>query len=91
MFSATTLATLGSWLAFFQPLLTAFFNAFGSSLNQFLANKQADQNAKDLGNAEANNATQQATIEAQQSELDAQENAPKTVDDAVKRLEEGSA
>ena len=86
-----TLATIGSWLGFFQPLLEAFFNAFGRSLNDYLAGQRSDQNAKDLGAAEAKNQQQEATIEAQQAELDAQANAPKTVDDAVKRLEEGSA
>ncbi|MGY3690182.1 hypothetical protein [Bradyrhizobium erythrophlei] len=88
MFSGATLAAV---LTALQPLLEAFFNAFGSSLNDYLARQRADQNAKDLGAAQATVQQQNATIDAQQAELEAQANAPKSVDDAIKRLEEGSA
>lgn len=88
MFSGTTIAAV---LTAIEPLLEAFFRAFGSSLNDFFARQQADQNAKDLGAAQATVQRQNATIEAQQAELEAQANAPKSVGDAIKRLEEGSA
>jgi hypothetical protein len=45
----------------------------------------------DLAAAQAKVEQQGATIDAQQAELEAQANAPRTVDDAVRRLEEGSA
>jgi hypothetical protein len=86
-----TLATISAWLAIFQPFLNAFFDAFGKSLTDYLGQQQADQNAKDLGAARAQVDQSNATIAAQQAELQAQADAPATVDDAVKRLEEGSA
>lgn len=86
-----TAASIGSWLTFLQPLLEAFFNAFGRSVNDFLAQQQANQNAKDLGASQAKIEQQNATIDAQQAEIETQANAPRSVDDAVKRLEEGSA
>jgi hypothetical protein len=86
-----TAASIASWLTIFRPLLEAFFNAFGQSLNDFLSQKRADQNAKDLGAAQAQNEQAQVTITAQQSELQAQADAPANVSDAIKRLEEGSA
>lgn len=86
-----TAGALGSWLAIFQPVLQAFFNAFGRTVNDWLSARQADQNAKDVGAAQAQVGQANATIAAQQAELQAQENAPASVDDAVKRLEEGSA
>ncbi len=88
MFSGATLAAVLSAL---QPLLEAFFSAFGRSVNDFLSRRRAEQTAKDLGAAEATNAQQGATIEAQQAELEARANAPASIDDAIKRLEEGSA
>jgi hypothetical protein len=52
---------------------------------------QASQALKDLGAAQAQVEQGNATIAAQQAELQAQADGPKTVDDAVRRLEEGSA
>lgn len=88
MFTATGIA---SWLTIFQPLLTAVFNAFGRSLNDYFAQQRANQDAKDLGSAETKIEQQNVTIDAQQAEIEAQANAPQTISDAVKRLTEGSA
>jgi hypothetical protein len=91
MLSAGTLTALGSILAIFKPVIAAFFDSFGRSLNDFFDRKRAEQNAKDLGAAEARIEQQGTTIDAQQAELQAQADAPKSADDAIKRLEEGSA
>lgn len=91
MFSAGTLATLGSILAIFKPVISAFFDSFGRSVNDFTDRKRAEQNAKDLGSAEAKIEVQNTTIDAQQAELQAQADAPKSTEDAIRRLEEGSA
>jgi hypothetical protein len=80
-----------TWMTILQPLLTVFLNAFGRSVNDFFDRQRANQNAKDLGAAEVKIETQRETIDAQQRELDAQANAPQTVDDAISRLDEGSA
>jgi hypothetical protein len=56
-----------------------------------MASKRAEKNAHDLGAAEANLGTARATIDAQQAELQAQADAPTTADEALKRLEDGSA
>lgn len=79
------------WSVLIEAALRAFFNAFGASLNDFLGRKRADQNAQDLGRAQAQVEQGKDTIAAQQAELEAQANAPQTVDDAIARLEDGSA
>ena len=79
------------WSGLIEAALKAFFAAFGSSLNDFLGRKRAEQNSRDLGRAEAQVEHGKAAIEAQQRELEAQANAPRTVDDAIARLEDGSA
>jgi len=52
---------------------------------------RADQAIRDLGAAQARNEQARATIDAQQRQLEAQANAPATTDDAIKRLEDGTA
>lgn len=91
MLSSGALATLGAILSIFQPVIKAFFDSFGRSLNDFFDRQKAEQNARELGSAEAKIEQQNATIDAQQAELQAQADAPKSVDDAIKRFEEGSA
>jgi hypothetical protein len=86
-----TAGTAAAWLTVLQPLLEAAFAAFGRSFNDWLASKRAEQTQQELGAAQARNEQGQATIAAQASELQAQANAPQTVDDAIARLEEGSA
>lgn len=87
----TTSSSIAALLTLLKPVLEAFFNAFGRSVNDWISANQANQNAKDLGSAEAKIEQQNSTIEAQQAELQAQADAPKSVDDAIKRFEEGSA
>lgn len=72
-------------------ILKAFLGAFGEALNDFFDRRVADKNAKALGRAEAQAEQGAATIEAQQAELQAQADAPRTVDEALARLEDGSA
>ena len=78
-------------LTVLAPILEAFFNAFGRSLNDWLASKRAEQAQHDLGAAEANLGTAKNTIAVQEAEMQAQKDAPQTVDDAVGRLLDGSA
>jgi hypothetical protein len=88
MFSGVAGAAL---LKVFAPIFEALFNSVGRSFNDWMASKRAEKNAHDLGAAEANLGTARATIDAQQAELQAQADAPTTVDEALKRLEDGSA
>lgn len=73
------------------PLLEMLFNAFGKSFNDYLSQKRSEQARQDLGRvtAERDQAIQGQVVT--QAELDAAVNAPRTVDDAIRRLEEGSA
>lgn len=87
----TTSSSIAALLTLLKPVLEAFFNAFGRSVNDRISANQANQNARDLGSAEARIEQQNATIDAQQAELQAQADAPTSVDDAIKRLEESSA
>jgi arginine exporter protein ArgO len=89
MFTAGTAAA--AWLTVLQPVLEALFNALGTSFTGWLASKRAEQTLQDLGAAQARNEQSQATIAAQDAELQAEVDAPQSVDDAIKRLEEGSA
>lgn len=52
---------------------------------------QSKKSLQDLGRVTAERDQQAATAQATQRELDAAVKAPKTTDDAIKRLEEGSA
>ena len=79
------------WSGLIEAALKAFFSAFGTSLNDFLGRKRAEQTSHDLGRAKAEVERGKDTIEAQQRELEAQADAPQTADEAIKRLEEGSA
>lgn len=85
------MAALGlTWaglLSLFQPVIAAFFDSFGRSLNDFFDRKRADQNAKDLGRVTAERDQEAQGRQATERELDARTNAPQTVDDAIKRLE----
>lgn len=88
MLSGSTIAAV---LAAIAPLLEAFFNAFGTSLNDYAGRKRSEQTAQDLGAARATIDQQNRTIAAQDAELAAQADAPRTAADAIARLEEGSA
>lgn len=78
-------------LTVLTPILEAFFNAFGRSFNDWLEDKRAEQTNRDLGRVTAERDQETATRQATERELEASVNAPKTVDDAIARLEEGSA
>lgn len=52
---------------------------------------QANKALKDLGQVTAERDQEAAARAATERELEASQNAPQTVDDALKRLEEGSA
>ena len=86
MFSLTT---IGTWFASYGLGIVLKF--VSDALSNYQAQRQADSNAKDLGAAEAREEQSKATIDAQDAELQAQADAPKSVDDAIKRLEEGLA
>lgn len=85
------MSTLATILAILAPLLKPMLEAFGATLNAGARDRRAEQNARDLGRAEAQLDQSAGTIAAQQAELDALRNAPSTIDDAIARLEEGSA
>ncbi|UFS77235.1 hypothetical protein LPB73_07615 [Tardiphaga sp. 37S4] len=72
-------------------VLEALFNAFGTSLNTWLEKQRNEQALKDLGRVTAERDQQTEAREATERELEAAQNAPQTVDDAIARLEEGSA
>ncbi len=72
-------------------VLEALFNAFGTSLNTWLEKQRTEQALKDLGRVTAERDQQTEAREATERELEAAQNAPQSVDDAIARLEEGSA
>ncbi|MCH2222854.1 MAG: hypothetical protein MK097_21410 [Dechloromonas sp.] len=86
-----TSSGVAALLTLLKPVLEALFSAFGRSINDRISASQANRNARDLGAAEAKVEQQNATIVAQQAELQAQADAPKSAEEAIKRLEEGSA
>lgn len=86
-----TSSGVAALLTLLKPVLEALFSAFGRSINDRISASQADRNARDLGAAGAKIEQQNATIDAQQAELQAQADAPRSADEAIKRLEEGSA
>lgn len=88
MFSAGTLATI---LTILRPLIEPFLNALGRTFNDYIAGERAAKNAQELGRKEAELGAAKGTIEAQGAELDALANAPKDTDEAIKRLEGGTA
>lgn len=73
------------------PLLEVLLSAFGKSMNDYLADKRAEQAQRDLGRVTAERDQEAAGREAAERELEAARNSPQTVDDAIARLEEGSA
>lgn len=74
-----------------RVVLLAFFQAFGSSLNDFLGRKRAEQTQRDLGRTEAERDEAIAGRDAAEAMTKAAVNAPSSIGDAIKRLEEGSA
>ncbi len=78
-------------LAVVAPILEVFLKSLGATFNANQAAKRAERTSQDLGAARAHVEQGNATIAAQQAELQAQADAPRSADDAIRRLEEGSA
>jgi hypothetical protein len=72
-------------------VLEALFNAFGRSLNDWLDRKRAAETSQDLGRVTAERDQETATRATTERELGAAIDAPQTTDEAIRRLEEGSA
>jgi septal ring factor EnvC (AmiA/AmiB activator) len=72
-------------------ILEALFNSFGVSFNAWATAKRAEQARQDLGRVTAERDASEASRQATQRELEAAQNAPQSADDAISRLEEGSA
>jgi hypothetical protein len=82
---------LATVLTILQPLIEPLLNALGRTLNDYVAGARADKNAQELGRTQAQLDTAKATVDAQNAELEAAANAPRTAEDALKRLEDGTA
>lgn len=78
-------------LAVIAPILEVFLKSIGATINDSQAAKRAEQNAEDLGRITAERDQEQRGREAAERELEALKNAPQTTDDAIARLDEGSA
>lgn len=84
-----TLSAIGTWFASYGIGIVLKFAA--SALSDFVAQRQADANAKEVGRVTAERDQEAAAREATERELAASQAAPQTVDDAISRLEDGSA
>lgn len=74
-------------LAVLAPLLEVCLKSLGATVVASQAAKRAEQNAQDLGATKAHVEQGNATIASQQAQLEAQANAPRSVDDAIRKLE----
>ncbi len=81
----------GALLKVLAPFIEMFLNSIGRSFNDWATAKRAEQTAQDLGRVSAERDQEAAGREALERELEAAQNAPQTTDDAIRRLEEGSA
>lgn len=82
-------ATLAAWLA--KEGAALLLGALSKLALDAWNSYRADQALKDLGRVTAERDEAQAASAAKARELDAAINAPQSVDDAIRRLEEGSA
>lgn len=78
---------VGLLLGALAKLLLGFYQGWRDDQ----AIQRAEQTAQDLGRVSAERDQEQAGREAAQRELEALHNAPQSTDDAIARLEEGSA
>lgn len=83
------LAAIGGWLV--TGGVSLLLGWLTQSLLSYLRQREASQNTTDLASTKAELDQAQKTIAAQQAELEAQANAPASVTDAIKRLEDGTA
>lgn len=74
-----------------KPLAEAFLSTFSDWVNDWLRDQRAAQAQQDVGRVTAERDQAIAANKVKDAELDAAVNAPREVDDAIKRLEEGSA
>lgn len=72
-------------------LADIFLGAFGEFLQGLLSSLRAESAQREVGKLTAERDQGKATIAAQQAELQAQADAPRSTEDAIKRLEAGSA
>lgn len=68
-----------------------FLGAFGDFLQGLLTSLRSEKAQRDVGRLTAERDQAKDVITTQQAELDAAINAPKTTDDAIARLEGGTA
>lgn len=83
------MATLSAWLT--SQGVSLVLGWLGAFLLDAWERYRARQDNTDLAESKAQLDQARATIAAQQAELQAQADAPRTIDDAIRRLEEGSA
>jgi len=83
------LSALAAWFA--KEGAGLVLGALGKLALDAWKSYQGNQALKDLGRVTAERDQEAAAREATERELEAARNAPQTVDDALKRLEEGSA
>lgn len=83
------LSTIGAWFATQGAglVLGALAKLIVDGWNSYQANKAL----RDLGRVTAERDQESAARQATERELEASQNAPQSADDAIKRLEEGSA
>jgi hypothetical protein len=75
----TSGAAAAAWLAVLRPILEMLFSAMGRSLNDWLADKRAEQTQRDLGAAQAANKANDQMMET----IDAMDGVARPSDDAV--------
>lgn len=85
---ASILAALSKLLA---PIAESFFSAFGEAVNDWLRDRRAAQAQHDIGRLEAQAEQSADVIASTRAQLDAAIAAPKSIDDAIARLEDGTA
>lgn len=86
--SGTAMAALAALL---KPIAEAFFSAFGEAVSDWLTARRAEQAQRELGRVTAERDQAVAANKVKDAELEAAAGAPKDVDEAIARLEEGSA
>jgi hypothetical protein len=86
---ATITAAILAW--FGKEGVGLLLGALGKLALDAFNSWQANKAQRDLGRAEAELGQAGKTIDAQAAELEAQANAPRDEDEAIARLEDGSA
>lgn len=84
-----SLSAIGAWLASYAGGVVVKLVLDG--LSTWLAGRQADANAKEVGRVTAERDQEAQARQATERELKAAQDAPQTTDAALRRLEEGSA